>query len=103
DLGRHGGARRTLADLRLAVHAFCDVVRHGIEQGSAVGARRGNLPVPPRAPSTGPLRGQALRAGSTWNPTRICADKTKDFAKFQRIYDARSNFVNSSSDLGKRQ
>src|SRR5205823_14825498 len=50
-LGRHGGARRSLADLRITVHAVRDVVRHGVEQGSTLSLVRAtsgetNLGVP---------------------------------------------------------
>ena len=37
---RHGDPRRAAADLRCAVHALRDVVRHGVEQGAALGGRR---------------------------------------------------------------
>ena len=37
--GRHRHARRAAADLRLAVHAVRDVVRHGVEQGPPLGGR----------------------------------------------------------------
>src|SRR5436305_1497956 len=36
---RHGRPHRLALDLRLAVHALCDVVRHGDEQGLALRLR----------------------------------------------------------------
>ena len=52
DHARDRRARRAAADLRLAVHALRDVVRHGVEQG----------PRRPRPPKHRPLRPVAARS-----------------------------------------
>ena len=51
DHGRDGRARRAAPDLRLAVHALRDVVRHGVEQGPALRRSGAGSQAPAMAPA----------------------------------------------------